>query len=284
MMEEERNGRSDAEPCRRVGCLGPEGSYSEIAAKRMRADYGIVLYADFSAVVEGLLRGETDFAVLPIENSIQGGVLKNLDLLAESDVFEIEECVLSIDHRLAMLEGVRLSDIERVYSHEQAIGQCSRFLHDQLPKARCIFTSSTAESLSRLDARSAGIVGSHVRREGIVLSEDNIADEKKNYTRFMLLEKRRVELPAFSTMVFFCAVTEHKPGALVELLQIFARYGLNLTRIESRPIKDSFGEYRFFIEFAGDIGDKIVLEALAEAKRICLQFRVLGAYNEKTSR
>lgn len=275
---EEANARAfNAGNIRKIGCLGPDGSYSQLAARQFCKECEIALYADFSAVVEALERGETDYAVLPIENSIQGGVLKNLDLLAERDVFEIEETVLTIDHRLATLEGVPLTAVERVYSHEQAIGQCSLYLHEKLPNARCIATRSTAESLSQLDGHSAGIVGAHVRREGVVLSSENIADEQKNYTRFMLLERRSGQLPASSGMVFFCAVTEHKPGSLVELLQIFARHGLNLTRIESRPIKDVFGEYRFFIEFAGDIGSESVHGALAEAEKVCRQFRILGA-------
>lgn len=267
----------------RTGCLGPEGSYSELAARAMCGNEGLILYPDFASVADALERGEIGYAVLPIENSIQGGVLKNLDLLSERDMFAIGELPLPIDHRLARLEGVRLSDVEKVYSHEQAIGQCSVFLHEKLPKARCIFTRSTAESLSLLDSRSAGIVGAHIRKSGVVLSEENIADEKMNFTRFMLLRRRGEDVPwgdrSSSEMVFFCAVTKHEPGSLVRLLQVFAQCGLNLTRIESRPIKNVFGEYRFFIEFAGDIGSEQVLDALSKARSFCRRFRVIGAYN-----
>lgn len=261
-----------------ISCLGPQGSYSELAAGKLRKGCGIVLCTTFTDAVKRLVRGETDYAVLPVENSLNGGVLESLDLLEAEDIFGIEEILLPIDHRLATLEGTRAEDIECVYSHEQAIGQCKEYLARVFPHARLLCTSSTVESLSKLDAHSAGIVGAHVRREGVVLSAENIADNKSNFTRFMLVERRKGE-PDRSAMVFLCAVCAHKPGSLVNLLKIFQRYSLNLTRIESRPVKDAFGQYRFFIEIAGDIGSDRVRSALREARAYCAQFKLLGAYN-----
>ena len=261
-----------------ISCLGPAGSYSEYAAKRFLNGKGrIVLCRNFAETVDALLSGETDSAVIPIENSIRGGVLQNLDLLERSDVFAVEELVLPIDHRLAVKAGAELSAIKRVYSHEQAIGQCAEFLRTRLPNAQCIFTSSTAESLSKIDDTSAGIVGAHVRAEGITLSEENIADEKKNFTRFLRLVRRSGECRR-SGMIFLCAVLKHKPGSLYQLLRIFADHGKNLTRIESRPIRDVFGEYRFFIELEADLADEKVGRMLEEASGYCAQFKILGAY------
>ncbi len=265
---------------KKVSCLGPKGSYSELAAERFFSGSAeTVLAGNFAEVIEKLLSEEVDNAVIPIENSIQGGVLQNLDLLEKSEVFAVEELTLPVDHRLATLNGVPLANVKRVYSHEQAIGQCSEFLRTRLPQAQCIFTSSTAESLGKLDNESAGIVGSHVKAEGVVLSRENIANETKNFTRFLRLV-RRVEQPEVpSKMIFICAVCEHKPGTLTRLLQIFADYGYNLTRIESRPIKNVFGEYRFFMELEGNIAAADVKEMLARAQEYCRQFRILGAYN-----
>lgn len=263
----------------RVSCLGPTGSYSELAAKKFSPCGEIVLCRDFKEVIEKLENGETDHAVIPIENSIQGGVLKNLDLLEQSEVFADRELVLPIDHRLAVKKGTALDQIKRVYSHEQAIGQCGEYLRARLPEAQCIFTSSTAESLSKIDGESAGIIGSHIQAEGIVLSSENIADEKKNFTRFLRLTRRGNQLETHSCMIFLCAVCKHKPGTLLSLLNVFAECGHNLTRIESRPIKNVFGEYRFFIELEGDIADRGVKEMLEHARAECKQFRILGAYN-----
>lgn len=261
-----------------VACLGPEGSYSQLAAQKLCAGYRVFLCRNFQEVVRALVTKRTDRAVLPVENAIQGGVLQSLDLLERSEVFGIAEAVLPIDHRLVTREGVDLKDVELIYSHEQAIGQCSEYLDSRFPKARRIFTQSTAECLSYLDEHSAGIVGSHVVGEGLVLSGDNIANEKHNFTRFMLLQRAEDPRPVHSGMVFFCAVCAHRPGTLLSLLQVFARSGLNLTRIESRPIRESFGEYRFFIEFSGDLYDEKVRGALAEAGRECKQFKLIGAY------
>lgn len=262
----------------KVSCLGPAGSYSELAAKKLCPTCELLLCRNFHEVIESLVNELCDYAVLPIENSIQGGVVVNLDLVSQYSVFAVKETVLKIDHRLAMLKGVRMEDITHVYSHEQALGQCEAFLRERLPNAKCRYANSTAESLSLLDDHTAGIVGAHVQKENVVLSEENIANEKCNYTRFMLLE-RRGDLPARSSKVFFAAVTDHVPGALVELLQIFARSGINLTRIESRPIPGMFGQYSFFIELSGDVANPVVLDALRAARDYCVHFRLVGAYD-----
>ena len=152
----------------KVACLGPEGSYSELAAKAMRPRSGILLCEDFPSVFAALTSGEADCAVVPIENAIQGGVLQNLDLLSMTEgVFETEEYLLPIDHRLVTKGKISYEGIERVCSHEQALAQCSEFLQRHLPHAKKIATASTAESLSLLDCRTAGIVGSHVSGSGV---------------------------------------------------------------------------------------------------------------------
>ena len=125
---------------------------------------------------------------------------------------------------------------------------------------------------------SAGIVGAHVKTQGVVLSKENIADEKRNFTRFLRLVRREEARPKRSEKVFFCATCKHRPGSLYELLGVFARSGINLTRIESRPIRDVFGEYRFFIEIDGDIARKEVVSALKKAGAFCRQFHIIGAY------
>ena len=111
-----------------------------------------------------------------------------------------------------------------------------------------------------------------------MLSQENIADEKRNFTRFLRLVRREEAHPERSEKVFFCATCKHRPGSLYELLGVFARSGINLTRIESRPIRDVFGEYRFFIEIDGDIARKEVVSALKEAETFCRQFHIIGAY------
>ncbi len=254
------------------------GSYSEYAAKIMCEGSEVVLCHNFAETVKKLTAGEVDCAVLPVENSLNGGVSECLDLLDSEEIFGVREDLLLVDHRLALLEGVNRKEIDTVCSHEQALGQCTEYLERNFPQAQYVETSSTVESLKLLNSHTAGIVGAHVKRDGVTLSGENIADNKGNYTRFLLVE-RRGKLPEHSVMVFFSAVCQHKPGALVNLLKIFQRYSLNLTRIQSRPVKDQFGQYRFFIEIAGDIGGERVKAALSEAKKVCASFKLLGAYN-----
>lgn len=262
----------------KVSCLGPEGSYSQLASEILCKGYEIVLCRNFREAVSKLLDGETDYVVLPVENSLNGGVLPVLDLLAEADIFGDEEYMLKIDHRLAMREGTDPKDIDTVCSNEQALGQCLEYLQKNFPAAVYLATSSTTESLKRLDAHTAGIVGAHVKQEGVVLSPENIADVKQNFTRFLRFSKGQPSLDRRSAMIFLCAVCAHRPGELLGMLKIFQRYGLNLTRIDSRPLKDSFGQYRFFIEFTGDVSSDRVRSALAEIRIYCGQYRLIGAY------
>lgn len=262
----------------KASCLGPAGSFSEVAARELCEGYDIVLTESFAEAAALLTEGKVDYAVLPVENSLNGGVLSVLDLLARTEIFGEEESLCIIDHRLATLEGVKEGDIDTVCSHEQALGQCTEYLREHFPHAKLLSVPSTAESLTRLDGHTAGIVGAHMRREGVALSAANIADNKQNFTRFLRFSRGNGSDAAQSAMVFFCAVCPHKPGALLGLLKIFQRYTLNLTRIESRPVKEAFGEYRFFVEFAGNIGDERVRRALKEAEHYCNQFKLLGAY------
>lgn len=267
------------EGIRKIACLGPEGSFSEQAAKLLCPEAEVVLLRSFPEAAEKLLSGEADAAALPIENSTQGGVRQNLDILERcSDFYAVKELVLPIDHRFVTQEGVPLSAVERVYSHEQAIGQCLSFLRKNFPNAEYIPTQSTVACLSLLDSRSAGIVGAHVRKEGFVLSEENIADEKRNRTHFLLVRRGKQFLPAHSAKVFVCASLTHRPGSLLRFLQTIESFGLNLTKIESRPIPAAPGEYSFFIEFEGDTADKTVIYALETLEANSRRFRMLGAY------
>lgn len=262
---------------KRVSCLGPEGSYSHLAAEKMCEGYKPVFCRDFVRVVGALERGGTDCAVLPVENAVRGAVLQSLDLLEASDVYAVKELTLPVDHRLALKAGAKRENVKYIYSHEQAIGQCSAYLEKYFPDAQYVHTSSTAQSLSLLSETAAGIVGSHVKAEGVILSEENIADVKNNCTRFLRLVRREEGLPD-GKLIFAVAVLEHRAGALNEFLNVFTRSNVNLTRIESRPVKERFGEYRFFIEFAGSVEEERIGRVLREAQKSSKRFRLLGAY------
>lgn len=271
---------SQAEPAEKVAYLGPEGSYSMLAAQKLCPQAQGVPCKSFFSAVEKLRKGEVGSAVLPVENTLQGAVTQNLDLLyAAPSLFAVREYVLPIEHRLIAREGTRLEEVRRVYSHPQAILQCGKFLSGVLSRAATIETSSTAESLTHIrEAGDAGIVGSHVRAAGFCFLGENIADEKKNFTHFLLVKKGREHLPASSSHVYFAATCPHEPGALLKMLQILSVYDLNMTKIESRPIKNSPGTYCFFIEFKGDVADRHVCAALDRLEEYTDGFKLIGCY------
>ena len=281
----------------KIAFLGPEGSYSHLAAKEfLKTETAVkksardwdecVPFRNFPEVLQAVEDGRVDGAAIPIENSIQGGVSQNLDLLQSSnDLYAVKELVVRIDHRLIYKEGTKLSQIGRVYSHRQALDQCAAFLSKEMPFASLRETESTGFGISRAvedeTGKSAAIAGAHTEnlRSGFVMSEESISDEKNNYTHFLLIKKGEESVPATSERVFFSAVCPHRPGSLLELLQIIAKSGVNMTKIESRPVKNRPGNYRFFIEADIDISSAEAKELLSSVKENTLECKLLGAYN-----
>lgn len=283
----------------KIAFLGPEGSYSHLAAKEFlkteaKAEKAVgewdecVPFRNFVEVLEAVENNRVDGAAIPIENSIQGGVSQNLDLLQDfGELYAVKEKVLRVDHRLIYKAGTPLSAIGRVYSHRQALDQCSTYLSKELPFASLRETESTGFGIARAvedeTGKSAAIAGAHTEniRSGFVMSEECISDEKNNYTHFLLIKKGENTLPKTSNRVFFSAVCPHRPGSLLELLQIIAKHGINMTKIESRPVKNRPGDYRFFIEADCDLGSKEVQDMLAAIRENTLECKLLGAYCHK---
>lgn len=264
----------------KVGYLGPDGTYSFLAAKKLCPQADLVGYSSFFTLFNALEKGKINAMVVPVENTVNGAVTQVLDLLQESgNVCAAAACAVKVDHRLATVKGADLSKIRRVYSHSQALAQCSKFLADNLPQAKLIETSSTAESLDRIAGKDdAGIVGGHCERAGIALSERSISDEEKNYTQFLFVQNGAPADDAFSDRIFFTVTCRHKVGALVELLSILRESSINMTEIESRPIKNRTGEFRFFIEVEGNYADPDIKSALKKIEEEANSFRLLGCY------
>ena len=191
----------------KIAFLGPEGSYSHLAAKAFLASEAAkqtskngwdecIPFRNFSEVLSAVSSGKADAAALPIENSIQGGVAQNLDLLQTAEgMYAMKEYILPIEHHLIYKEGVKLSEIGRVYSHRQALDQCLEYLDKELPFASLRETESTAFGLTKAmedeSGKSAAIAGAHaVRlRNCFVMGKDCISDDKHNFTHFLVVEK-----------------------------------------------------------------------------------------------
>ncbi len=256
--------------------LGPEDSYSYLAAQKMTPSHVLKAYDSFPLIFRALTSGEADCAVIPIENSLNGEVTQNIDLLQASDaIVAVEECAVEIEHRLATLG--KPERIKRVYSHRQALDQCAEYLFAHFPKAKLIAVPSTSASLEMIKTNEdAGIVGAHVRREGIILSKENIADCAENATVFLKLVRGAIDGSARTRKIYFSVTCPNVSGALIKLLQSVAAHGLNMTKLQSRPIKEARDEFRFFIEAEGDYSK--LKSAVADISAAALSFKLLGAY------
>lgn len=281
----------------KIAFLGPEGSYSHLAAKEFLKTESqtkkaahewdeCVPFRNFPEVVAAVADGRVEAAAIPIENTIQGGVSQNLDLLQDAEeLYAVKALTVRIDHRLIYKQGVKPSEIGRVYSHRQALDQCAAYLSREMPFAALRETESTGFGISRAvedeSGKSAAIAGAHTEnlRSGFVMSEECISDEKNNYTHFLLIKKGENSMPTTSQRIFFSAVCPHKPGSLLALLQVIAKSGVNMTKIESRPVKNRPGNYRFFIEAECNISSDEAGKTLSEIRENTLECKLLGAYN-----
>ena len=282
----------------KIAFLGPEGSYSHLAAKQFLnmettgAQSTVnwdecIPFRNFPEVLSAVENGRVDAAAIPIENSIQGGVSQNLDLLQSAEnLYAVKELIIRIDHRLVYKEGTPLSQIGRVYSHRQALDQCAGFLSKEMPFAALRETESTGFGIARAmedeTGKSAAIVGAHTEnlRGGFVMGKTCISDEINNFTQFLLIKKGEEKLPKNGQKLFFSLVGPHRPGGLLGLLETIAHYGVNMTKIESRPVKDRPGEYRFFIESECDVASEDTKNMIAAIRENALEYKLLGAYSK----
>ena len=258
--------------------LGPEGSYSQLAGIKLCGNCELLPYQSFASVVQALLDKSVDFAVLPVENSLNGAVTQVLDLLQEAkDIRAVKTCSLEIYHRLVTLAGADLKKITKIYSHRQALEQCAGYLNKNFPEAQQIAVTSTSASLSMLkDGSCACIAGSHTADERYTVYPQNIADESKNFTQFLLVERGEILQGTRSQYIFLSATCRHQSGALLNILKPLSN--INITRLESRPIKERTGEFVFFMELQADFSDEKVISALENLKKQANSVKILGCY------
>ena len=251
--------------------------------------------ASIYETVAALRRGEVDWALVPIENSLEGSINVTLDLLAgeASDVRIVGEAILRVRHALISAEPTTLDQIETVLSHPQVPGQCTRFLRGELSRAQIMPASSTAEAVRLVVAEGGGrtaALGTELAAEiyGATILRRGVEDRDDNQTRFVWLAREHdapepVPLRAGSqgewkcSIVFWGAGAEH-PGWLVRCLGEFAEREINLTKIESRPRRTRMGTYMFFADLLGREDEQTVADALAGLAGLCEHVGVLGTY------
>lgn len=268
----------------RLAFLGPVGTYGEQAARELAELEGftgvdLVPQLGIRAVVQALAQGLCEAAVVPVENSVEGGVTACLDALWEHPDLTISRAlVLPIRH--ALLGSGPIEGVSEVLSHPQALAQCSQWLSEHLPNALQLPTSSTADAArmvagSRFRAAVASLQAAE--EHGLEVLAYPINDVAGNCTRFLLLRRApRGEQGSIASLAF--SLHSNQPGALLEALACFARRGLNMSRIESRPSKREMGEYLFFVDLELPAGSPALDEVLADLTPLCEHLHLFGAY------
>ena len=265
---------------RRIGFQGERGAYSEEATRAM---FGSTVEAvscpSFRAVFEAVASGRVDGGVVPVENSLAGSVLENVDLQVEFSVPVTGELSLRIWHCLLAPAGMEFGDIRRVLSHPQALAQCAGFLrqHGILPVADSD-TAGSAKRVSEQRPPQTAAIASRAAASlyGLTVLREGVEDSPDNHTRFLSLGA----VPALTGSRSKTSVTftlENTPGALHQVLGVFAARGLNVIRLEPRPLRRPW-EYVFCLDVAGSKQEPGVQEALDSAASLCGSFRVLGSY------
>ena len=269
----------------RIAYLGPPGTFSEEAVARCELSRGDepVPCPTFADAYRALLRGEVEGAILPIENSIEGSVGATLDLLVhEPGPLIRREVLLPVRQHLLARSGTRLEDVKRVISHPQPIGQCSRFLRERLPGVTLEPAHSTADAARRAAAAEPGTaaIGSRgaADRYGLAVLAESIQDVEENVTRFVLVAREDEPPTGRDRTSIAFTLDRDRPGGLYDVLGEFARWGINLSKVESRPMKESLGHYVFFIDFERHRSEPQAAAALAGVHARVDKLYVLGSY------
>ncbi len=264
----------------KVAFQGERGSFSEDAVLKFFREAEPVPCRQFAHVFQAVLRGETAYGVVPIENSQAGSINETYDLLLVYDLNICGEIYLRVSHCLLALLGETLRNIKKIYSHPQALAQCEEFLsalnaeivptYDTAGSAKMIKEGGLKNSAAIASKRVAQIYGMEVLAEGI---ETN----PRNFTRFFVISREKAQ-PAKLNKTSLVFRTKNVPGALYEALGAFASRGINLTKIESRPAKDTPWEYVFYVDFEGHADEKGSQEALDVLRGNCAFLKILGSY------
>jgi chorismate mutase/prephenate dehydratase len=291
LLKRDRVERS-AKAASQVAYQGEPGSYSHIAARKYfasRADsMDFVGHGSFELALRAAERGDAAYAFLPIENTTAGSINQTYDLLRQTELRVVGEEILHVRHCLLGLEGAAVEGLRRILSHPQALLQCARFIAslDRVEPIAAADTAAAAHAVSRAGDPTRAAIASEEAAElyGLSVLERGIADQVENWTRFVVISGLDIELdpriPSKTSLVF---TTAHHQGALANCLNVLAEHGVNLTKLESRPVPRRPWEYMFYLDLEGSIQDESTSLAVAELRRECPYLRVLGSYPARTT-
>ena len=232
-------------------------------------------------LVEGVENGKVDFAILPIENSIVGEVRDSIDLINKRSIYIVGEVKHRIEHNLLGIKGSKIEDIKRVYSHEQALMQCSEFLgkYPEWEKVKMNNTALSAKYIGDTKNKENACIANMETREmyNLELLQPDINNEKENFTRFFIVSNKNI-ICENSEKISVITSTKNESGALMKLLKVFSDYGLNMVNLKSRPKTNKPWEYYFYIDFEGNLEEENVEKALKEIREKSIYLQILGNY------
>lgn len=266
-----------------VAFQGVPGAYSELAAFQ---HFGMgakpKAFPEFAEVFKAVISGKTQYGIVPIENALTGSIHENFDLLLDNDVWICGETKLRVSHALIAHPKASLKTIRQVYSHPQALGQCRRFLKkwkgvEAVPYFDTAGSVKFVAESSRTDI--AAIAGQpSAARYGLKVLKGGLEDNKHNYTRFLILSRKKTKPKAKRCKTSIVFDLKSRPRALHLALGAFASPGIQLLKIESRPIPGRPWEYLFYLDFEGEVGSPIAQLALAHLQELAIHVKVLGSY------
>ena len=266
-----------------VACQGVEGAYSQIACEKIFKNPFIMYFKSFDGVFTAIEQGLCQYGILPIENSTAGSVKKVYDLMIKHNFSIVRTFRLKVDHNLLAHKGAKLSDIKTVYSHEQAINQCSDFLK-HMPDVEVIAVENTAvaaDMVSKSGRTDVAAISSRACAElyGLDNLASSIQDKGNNRTRFICISKN-LEIYPGSDKTSIMMVLPHRPGALYRVLARLYTLGINVTKLESRPIPDREFEFMFYFDLETSIYSEEFVQLMCELDDLCEEFKYLGSYCE----
>ena len=267
-----------------IACQGTEGAYSQIAGTRMFKSPKIMYFKSFDSVFSAIESGFCQYGILPIENSSAGSVKKVYDLMLRHKFYVVRSCRLKIDHNLLAAPGVKKEDIREIFSHQQALDQCAGYLEQFGPDVkitRCENTAMAAEAVAKSERRDIAAIASYdcASLYGLKCLESDIQDRGNNYTRFICISKKLEIYPGANRTTVMMTLP-HRPGSLCRALSRFYSLGINITKLESRPLPERDFQFMFYFDletsvYSGEFGRMIDdLDSISE------EFRYLGSYSE----
>ncbi len=266
-----------------VACQGVEGAYSQLACEKLFTVPNIMYCTSFESVFNAIDSGLCRYGVLPLENSTAGSINKIYDLMMRYHFYIVRSTRLKIDHNLLAKPGVGLRGIREIFSHEQAIIQCAGFLKTlgDVKVTPCENTAAAAQMVSQSDRSDIAALSSRYCAElyGLECLAESVQDKGNNYTRFITISKD-LEIYPGADKTSIMLVVPHKPGSLYRILSRFYALGINLIKLESRPLPDRDFEFMFYFDLDAPVYAPQFAELMSELDSVCEEFKYLGSYSE----